>query len=452
MTMFARRSLRSFLNALDSTLTRCQLQALINRLNLNDRDSVAAEWEVAILYALMNLGDVTYEPKMVGKSNPDILFTPSQHKPEQFIADVTFVSDLDLEEKNPIFELSQLVAAKARKLRIPGAFSCAPESTTRGRYGAFKVQLSIPHKRNLSAFVEADIVPHLRLIAKTPDKPSEIRIISSGYNITLCYAPGNRFSFSKFRAYRHATIIDKNPLFRALESKRQQLRDTKYEGCKGIIVCDGGCETITKRYASWESYSKLQIITRFFQNTSSISFVILLWVEQIDDINNPRRHRVMGDIVINPHARFPVPKELEELLKGLPWHWPQPVQTGERTRAQLEGYGPKNAQLHWGRRLGGYQMGFGHSSRLTFRMSARELMEILSGRRSHEIFEDDAGFGAANRGGPMNPFESALRRGLTISSVKIERNSDLDDDWIEFLMEGPDVAIGPFQAPSAKPK
>jgi hypothetical protein len=90
-------------------------------------------------------------------------------------------------------------------------------------------------------------------------------------------------------------------------------------------------------------------------------------------------------------------------------------------------------------------MGRGRSS-LTFRMSARELMEILSGRRSHQIFEEEAGFATASRGnGPMNPFESALRHGLTISAVRIERNSDLDDDWIEFRMEGPDPALTPFQ-------
>jgi hypothetical protein len=65
----------------------------------------------------------------------------------QFIADVTLVSDADLEHSNPIFALTQLVAAEARKLGISGSFSFAPESTTTGRFGAFKVQLSIPTKK-----------------------------------------------------------------------------------------------------------------------------------------------------------------------------------------------------------------------------------------------------------------------------------------------------------------
>src|SRR5436853_5067850 len=42
--------------------------------------------------------------------------------------------------------------------------------------------------------------------------------------------------------------------------KRKQLRDTKYEGCKGIIVCDGGCDAITKQLTDYDSYSKKQIL------------------------------------------------------------------------------------------------------------------------------------------------------------------------------------------------
>jgi hypothetical protein len=453
MTMFARRSIQSFLEGVNSILSQSQIQGLVNRLNLNKRDSVAAEWEIAILFALMKLGNVSYEPKMMGKRNPDILFTSKLETGIQFVADVTLVSDADLEDNNPIFELSQLVATKARRLGIPGAFSFAPEFTTAGKYGAFKVQLSIPHKTNLPVFVRDHIMPHLRSIAKKPHERREFNIISADCSLALRYMPGQRFSHANYRAYRVATRIDKNPLFYALESKRKQLRDTHYEGCRGIIVCDGGCEILTKNSTNWESYSKSQILRKFFYKTDSISFIILLWVEQSSDPHaNPRPHRVMGDLIINPHGKSPVPKELEELLKELPRHWPQPVQTGERTRAEREGYDPKNVPAYWGRRLGGHQMGIEHSS-LTYRMSARELMEILSGRRSHEAFEEDAGFAAPIRGGsPMNPFENALRRGLTISVVKIERNSDLDDDWIEFRMEGPDAALAPFHVPSSKPK
>jgi hypothetical protein len=238
-----------------------------------------------------------------------------------------------------------------------------------------------------------------------------------------------------------------------LERKRKQLRDAEYEGCKGIIVCDGGCELLSKHFVSWDSYSKEQVLRQFFRNTTSVSFVILLWVEEIpDSISTPRPHRVNVQIAINAQARNPLPEELEGLLRRLPEQWPQPIQTGERTRLELEGYGPRQTPRYWGRRFGGHRMGAGPAT-LTYRTSARELMEILSGRKTHSAFEKDAGFAAAiGSGGPINPFESALRRSFTISAVKIERVSDQDDDWIEFRMTGPDPALASFQAPSSKPK
>jgi hypothetical protein len=72
--MFARRSIQSFLNALEPILNPYQLISLVDRLNLNNRDSVAAEWEICVLFSLMHLGRVTYEPALIGKSCPDIFF------------------------------------------------------------------------------------------------------------------------------------------------------------------------------------------------------------------------------------------------------------------------------------------------------------------------------------------------------------------------------------------
>ena len=78
-------------------------------------------------------------------------------------------------------------------------------------------------------------------------------------------------------------------------------------------------------------------------------------------------------------------------------------------------------------------------------MSARELLEILSGRRTIQEFERDAGFAPPGSGGPINPFENALRRGFTISAATLKAISDLDDDWIEFRITGPDPALSPFR-------
>jgi hypothetical protein len=127
MTIFARRSIQRFLSDLDSILTPPQLAPLIDRLNKGNLDSLAVEWEVCVLFALMNLGRVAYEPTFAGKSHPDIHFTARDKEDLQFIADVTLISDSHLEENNPFTALTQIVAEKARKLGIPGTFSFSAE-------------------------------------------------------------------------------------------------------------------------------------------------------------------------------------------------------------------------------------------------------------------------------------------------------------------------------------
>jgi hypothetical protein len=451
MTIFGRRSIQNFLTELHGILTTPQIAALVDRLNLGNLDSLAVEWEVCVLFALMKLGRVTYETAFAGKSRPDIHFTAYDNKDLQFIADVTLIFDSHLEEKNPFTALTQMVADKARKLNIPGTFSFAVGSTSIGRHGAYRVQLSIPHKRNLQAFVNKHIVLHLRIIAKTPSRPSVINIVGAGWNLNISYAPGQRFSLGNYCAFRNATIKDRNPLYNALEDKRKQLRDTKYEGCKGIIVCDGGCEAITKQLTDYDSYSKKQILNEFFRRSSSISFVILIWIEVEYQPGTGRQLRVCGQIDTNPHARDPLPEPLVDFLRRLPEFWPQPVQSGETARLQLEGYGPKNIPSWWGQRVGGYKMGLG-PNQITYRMSARELLEILSGRKTIREFNEESGFVPSGSGGRMNPFENALQRGLTINSAKLERVPDRDDDWIEFSITGPDPALSPFTSGTRTPE
>ena len=96
-------------------------------------------------------------------------------------------------------------------------------------------------------------------------------------------------------------------------------------------------------------------------------------------------------------------------------------------------------------------MGLG-PNQITYRMSARELLEILSGRKTIREFNEESGFVPSGSGGRMNPFENALQRGLTINSAKLERVPDRDDDWIEFSITGPDPALSPFTSGTRTPE
>ena len=167
-----------------------------------------------------------------------------------------------------------------------------------------------------------------------------INVAEGAWHVNISYDPKGRFSHGSYRAFRNATVKDSNPLYNALNGKRKQLRDSEYLGCKGIIVCDGGCEVIQNGIASWDTYSRKQILTNFF--AAQVLYRLLF----------SSGSRQKADPVSNANPEFavrlrpilmresPPPEELVYLLRRLPQFWPQPVQTGEHARLQVEGYGP----------------------------------------------------------------------------------------------------------------
>jgi hypothetical protein len=284
-------------------------------------------------------------------------------------------------------------------------------------------------------------------IAKAPTASWSLDLRDEAHDIQISYDPGARYSSAGYPGFRHPTVIDSNPLYNALEKKRQQLRDIGYAGPKGIIICDGGCETLTRTTTSWDSFSKGQIVGKFFDRNTGVSFVVLLWIDDpFRQPGEPPARRTCGELHLNPKAAAPLPPRLQYILRQMIAAWPPPIQNGENARLELEGVGYKSARPFWGHSLGESRMGTGPNV-LTFRMSARHLVDILAGQTTYAEFAAGYGFPATGQPPGANPFASALARGLTVSSVTLGQLSDQDDDWIEFRLTGPDPAIAPFRTP-----
>ena len=99
MALFSRRNVQKMLNHNAPFLSLTQMQKHVDDLNQNDESSIAAEWEVALLYALSHFGRVKHEPDY-GKK-PDIDFTLKGHPEHSFFADIRTVSDKGYENDNP---------------------------------------------------------------------------------------------------------------------------------------------------------------------------------------------------------------------------------------------------------------------------------------------------------------------------------------------------------------
>jgi hypothetical protein len=443
MTIFSRRSIQQSIGALSAILTQKQLSDIVGRLNREDEQSLAAEWEAQVLSGLSTLGTLQHEVGHGGSTRPDIFFSAKDTR-DEFVADITCVSDQGLEEQNPVTKLSIRLHLEAAKLGIPpGGFDIQHEHQENKVGKGYKVRLALPDESQLEAFFREHIAPQLKIIASNPGQPHKFLVSEPPARLAIAYQPGTPYSTGGYRAFRNVTSADKNPLYQSLELKRKKLKKSGYQGALGVIVCDGGCEVLQRRHApDWSSLSRKQVIDGFFKQTATVSFVLLIWVEAKNPYGPHKGYQVAGELHVNPKARSPLPASMYRVLGQISQAWQTPVQNAENARLELSGIGYKKKEKFWGHHLRGWKM---HEK--MFRMSARVLLESLAvdGAAKHL----DAEFDFARTGG-SNPFLRALMAGRTISAVKIDHEPGLDDDYIEFRFSDPDPAISPFKVPTAK--
>ncbi len=121
MAMFARRSLQRLLSELKNKLTPAAIAKLEHELNRHEPSALGYEWELALLYALSQVGTVTYEADShPGSRRPDLTFIDNESS-IRFVADVTMVSDAGLEEENPVMRFSHSLHRLKRKYGLAEA-------------------------------------------------------------------------------------------------------------------------------------------------------------------------------------------------------------------------------------------------------------------------------------------------------------------------------------------
>ncbi len=256
------------------------------------------------------------------------------------------------------------------------------------------------------------------------------------YALTLSYRRDAHTLGGSYLSFTPAYSKSNNTVFNALKRKADQLRDSGFDGCKGIILCDAGCSLLRQRQVGAGAYSDKQVIDAFLKNHESISFVATLYV----DVQQrwPSMGKIVrtlsGKLVRNPAAKFPLKDQLAEILCAIPALLPVPVNDGTNSIHRIEDgqYGEGHSSL------GGYEMSGRH-----FKMSARVLLEVLSGKRT--IAEFDAAYGFDQQQGSPNPFARALKAGHLLDGIALDSKSNEDDDSVTFQFgPAPDPAISPF--------
>lgn len=440
--IFSRRSIQNFINTLQSAIPQATLAKLVGHLNKNDRASLDFEWEFAVLFALNQMGAIGYELSHGGTRHPDVSFSILGQGGIGFVADIATVSDRGLEDENPTRLFSDSLHKKAKALGISGGFDFSIKGEAEGKhYRDRKMRLAIPSRKHLPKFLEECIVPWLREIKAKGLKEAKL---TTAHGLSITHRRESVTTSGSHPSYTVAYSLTRNPLYTSLKDKARQLRDSGFDGCKGIFLCDGNCNLLKSQMSGGMNYSDHHIIESFLQNNSSISFVITLYVEQeMNNFNHSIRRHLSMKLFINPDARCALPNNLINALLQFPELLPRPVNDSLNSSLRIEEGKYAEGQSNYG----GSTVSIGKTS-ASIKISSRALLELLAGRVDSKKFEEDHGFALPSTGkGIINPFEALLRNGFVVENVAVERQSDIDDDWIIFNLHGPDASMMPFNIP-----
>ncbi|TAL55733.1 MAG: hypothetical protein EPN89_00240 [Methylovulum sp.] len=443
MAIFVRRDIQKAVEVVAKSLSREQVKSLVDRLNGDVTEGLAAEWETVVLSAFCQYGIVLHEQNHGGETRPDILFQDKQSNLE-FLTDVRAVSDRDLHQKNPYFEFTQAVSEYLQQNGHNAAgIYIDVEYVEEGEYRNRKVYLTLPPKNEIETFVAAELGEFLLEIARNPEKSNKLHYDKNQVRFTIRYnANEKRFGGGGHICYT-IPYSSKNPLKNALQKKGQQLIKSGYTGTLGIIVCDSRCDALNERSDVNGAYSCQEIVENYLRTHTHILWVLILRIEEAHVTFLPQTTiNIKPKLYWNPerenHLFQKTFNALEQILK----HLPKPEATPANAIHHLDSKNGKTGRSNFG--------GF-HMSGKTIKISTRALTELLAGEIDLQLFLEAHGF----KSDPLNPsrsclhfFENQLSRGNTLQNAFVEEEEHKDDDWIVLEYDGPDPAISPFRVPN----
>jgi len=404
------------------------LQEQVRTLNSSKKPSpLATIWEVAVLNALSKIVKVEHEPDL--GSRPDIIYRANG---ETVIADVRAVSDRERHRANPVDELNDEFANRVAPLieaGLKGGFSLAIGPTTfrPQKLETDATELNIPRVEQFEEVVfNTGFEDFLCSLRSSPNEHHSYRINNCNCNLVFTFSPNsNGWTLDKFR-YTQSTMLRFNPVWNALHKKSCQLGKVTVPGHRGIILCDGDCDTLRDN-SEWDHYGADDIIRGFLCEENSIEFILTL-----APVHNgfrldlsPENHSVVGRLIYRA-VDFPA--------------WLVPIRDLSTKLPQIRSTA-LNARYEAGQWSSGSNFrGACNVSENQIRMSARDLLELLAGVLRQDAFESLPFMVRSN------PFLNKLANGQLITDVRIEKDkTDADDDWAVLEFGNPDPAVSPFR-------
>lgn len=431
MAIFSRRTLQRLLNENASFLSKSQLKSYVKKLNELD---LSFEWEIVLLNVFSKLGTIVHEPKFWSSSRKiDLLFYSQFNEEIEFLSDITTVSDSFAEKENPVGYLSDRLLKIQIKKKLPGGFGFAIGGNTPNDIVLRKKQkLYIPTKKDFDKEIfGSEFKAFINEIVQEPFQERELYIRKDRIQLKIFYSL-DRYSFSTFPSYTEIVSLEDNSIWKALIRKYNQLKETKYEGNIGIIVCDGDCSSLKSLTSSWYSKTSSEVIRHFLRKKSKVTFILTVYVnESVDYYEKPK-------IICKIFRGKYFSQKLEDFFSCFVRNTESLFPVPERTSANAVNFikakslFQENTSLYEGE---GFYTGTIKMDEI--KVSSRNLLKLLAGKIKYEEIPELQ----------KNFFKRKLNEGKLIDEVEIEKVHEKDDDWIIIRLKKPDVAVSPFEVP-----
>lgn len=400
-------------------------------------------WEMVVLDALSQVAPLRHEVELPSGRKPDFELSVVRSSGELLliVGDIATVSDAGLDEQNPIDVLFREGPRIARRVGLePNHLGYTVDGDRSGRHGDARIKLQLPPKGKLLEVLNGPVKEWMKSVKAQGVKTASYEYDEEGFKFIIKYDQSQQYHSGSYTSYDIAASKEKNPLYKALKSKRDQLEGAPEASLRLIVVCDGDSAVLNRSGLSVGSgsYSAKEITSHFLNKTSSIDAVLLCTVDDIGTRFSEHNYQLRFDLEVadkttSAEHMSGTDNELNELLRRAETFFPKPYQMP--VNAAMRCRDSTVSRSH----NGAYCM---QSDRI--KISARGLLELLAGKITLEKYHADHPWGDGQMG---NMFELVQREGRSISLAQIEPMEYPDDDWIVFEFGEPDPAASPFIIP-----
>ena len=427
MPIFTRRRLQAMLNELTPHLDQFKGSDLLGRLeNKRVEQALPAEMELALLWALLQLGELEVEPPWFGTGRLPDAYSERLFDGRPAAVEIAAISDAGLAQEDVMRRTASIFCEAANKIRRGAGrhlhFAFGEESG----YAAhgYVRRRKVDHEFTMSSEVRSTFAAWLADSSSSSRLPLEVQDGKTHVVITWHEQRQSRFSnfFSSMPA--EAYSLTENPLCSALEAKADQLLSADFDGIRCVLLGDAGSRLLRHLDGSMRSphsYTGRQIIESFLGKPDcGLDVICTFSPHRSPNFTSVLREPLTWRMTVFVRDGVSVPMGgLEALRATLPL-------------PRFEGYQARSLQQQaaYSTNSRGWYLGTHITSgrgTMTISISARALLDLLAGRITPDQFNHMVGMKETPT--QKNLFKHRLDQGDVISSVRIEPGGiDEDDD------------------------